>query len=185
MSYLHLFIYYTFICSSVLFYCIGLNRTLQIYGNPIAETFRFLLKALITILISSVTTYGLTKGILIPLKIVELSPLIALIVLLIFSFLLESLLRISTEKDAAEFSVSFMIVLLAVSETTNIMETLVICLSSLTAFVILLPLIYSFEKRIHINVKNISEKTTVLLFLSIAVLILTMAVCDVSWLNLK
>ena len=75
MIYLNTFLYYTLFSSVIVIYGIGLNRSVEI-GISLFYKPVFYLKALFTIISSSVLSWLFTNYILMPLKLIELFPLI-------------------------------------------------------------------------------------------------------------
>ena len=182
MIYLDTFLYYTLFTSIVLIYGIGINQVSAI-GIAKINTFTFFLKAIINILSTSILTWLVTAYILVPLKLVEIFPVIAYLIFVSLSSLLEAVNRITTEKSTAEFIVSFLIIILSIIESTSILNTIVICLSCFISLLIICPFIYTLKNRATANGQKINEMYYSILFVFLAVLILIISVFDISWLN--
>ena len=181
MTLLSTFLYYTCFASTILFYGIGVNQIIDLNLFQ-TKTITYMIKVVISILLSTVFSWLLTSMILIPLHIVELFPVVCFFIYICVTTFMEALTRITTNKSTAEFIFSYLIVLLSVMESTSLLNTLVIAGSCLAALVLLCPFIYSFKARA--NDDNISkEKFYSRYLLFIAILIFIISVWDVIWLN--
>lgn len=181
MIYLESFLYYTIFSSIIVIYGIGLNRTVEIgvsfFYKPV-----FYLKALFSIISSSVLSWVFTKYILIPLSLIEFFPLVSLLIFVCLNTFIESLIRLTCGFSASEFVISFLIVLLSIFESTSILFSILICISSFTTLLILVPFCLSFKKRITANGNKMDEQYYALFFIFLAVLILLVTVFDTNWL---
>ena len=182
MIYLHTFLYYTFFSSVVLIYGIGLNKIAEIGIVKFKETI-FYVKCAFTIISSSVISWLMTYYLLVPLKITELFPLVCFIVYACISTFLGSIVRLTTERITSEFAVSYLVVLLSIAESSSLLFTLFICLSSLLSMLIIIPFSLTFRRRVCSNGRLLDEKYYSLYFMFLAVLILILSVWDISWLN--
>ena len=185
MRFIHLFLYYTFICSSVLFFGIGLNRSIEITSRSTKMNMRMMLKSLISILLSIIFTYLITQYLLIPIKLAELFPLVALLVFLCINTFVEALVRITTNTSTSEFSISWLVILLSLYESSTLLEALIISFSCMVSFQLMLPIVYCFQNVIYLRTYQNQERKRILVFLSIVVLMLVMSVCDVTWFNVS
>ncbi|MCQ2578120.1 MAG: hypothetical protein MJ176_06280 [Treponema sp.] len=182
MIFLKLFLYYAIYSSLVLFYGVGVVRVTQLPFHDSLEV-NYLIKIFCSILISTVLTWLCAMYLLLPLKLVELYPIIAFLIYICVNTFFEALIRITTGKSSAEFAISFLIILLSVNESTSILESMVICCASICSFLFLIPVVYAIGQKIYVKKENILLNTS-LLFLSLVVVILLLSVFDVSWLNL-
>ena len=181
MSLLSSFLYYTCFASTILFYGIGINQLIDLNLFK-TKTITYMIKVIISILLSTVFSWLLTSMILIPLHIVELFPVVCFLIYTCITTFMEALTRITTNKSTSEFLFSYLIILLSVMESTSLLNTLVISGSCLAALVLLCPFIYSFKERSRDD--NISkEKFYSRFLLFIAILIFIISVWDVIWLN--
>lgn len=164
-------------------YGIGMNRSL-ILCDSIHRMAVPVVKMIFTVLVSSIITWVIIENLLIPLKLVDMYPFVASLVFLVVSMLFELIVRMITQKSASEFIVSFLMVMLCINESLNLLDVVVISLSCIFSFFILIPLLYSIKNRgditgnprVHANVRS-------LLFISLAILICAVAACSISWLN--
>ncbi len=176
-------LYYLFISSAVLVYGIGINDSI-ILCDSIHKAFLPIIKIFVTILSTVMLSWLLITKLLVPLNLAELYPLVALLVFIVISILLESLVRITSNRVTSEFCLSFPIVLLTLNEGISFSDILIISTSSFLSFVIILPVIYSIKKRINIvGNQEIHGNRKSLIMISLAILSLVLILCNISWLN--
>lgn len=176
------FFYYTFICSAVLFYGIGLNRATLVTG--VRDIAGLLVKILLTVFSTSVLTWLFICYILNPLGLIELYPLIALLIFLVISIFFETIIRITSGKSLSEFSISYLIVILTLNESTSIFDVLLINACCVLSFVLVIPVLKVIKrKNSYIGNISIHANSRTLMLISIALLIMSMAVFNVSWLT--
>lgn len=175
--------YYIFFASAVILYGVGLNSA-TIICDSIHELFLPVVKILVNVLSSAVLSWLILKYFLIPLRLAELYPFASLLVFLTVSVLIETLVRITTKKTASDFSLSFLIVLLALNESLSITDVILIAGCSFISFLILVPILYSIKKRIDIaGSLQIHGNKKSLVLVSIAIIVTVLAIGNVSWLN--
>ncbi len=181
MIYLSTFLYYVCFASTALVYGIGLNRVADIdyYSD---KKLIYFVKIVISIFISSVISEFFVSKLLVPLELVEIYPIICILVFGIINTLLEGIFRVSTGFSYTEFILSFIVVILSVSESHSIINTIVISGSCLISLGLVIPVVMAFRKRIIDNDKN-QEKYLSRFFFLIAILILILSVFDITWLN--
>lgn len=185
MHYFQLFLYYTFICSAVLFFGVGINRSIQVTVKSLRINFKVILKSFISIFLTTILTYLILQYLLIPVKLAELFPILALLIFLSINTFIEALVRITAHISTSEFSISWLFIVLSIYESSTLLDAMVICSSCMVSFLIMLPLVYSFQKIIYIRPYETKERKQILVFLSVAVLMLLLSVSDVSWFGLK
>lgn len=181
MFYVNMFIYYTFICSSVLFFGIGINRSIQLTSNSLRINYKVVLKSFISVFATTILSFLIIQYLLIPIKLDELFPLLALLIFISINTFIEALVRITAKVSTAEFAVSWLIVILSLYESSNLIEAMLICSSCMLSFQLILPLMYAFQKVIYLKPYEIKEYKQVLVFLSIAVIVLCLSFSDITW----
>lgn len=182
MIYLATFLYYTLISSSVLIYGIGINDVSEI-GISKCKDLIFYIKTILCIFLTSLLSWLFTQYILVPLKVVELFPLIAFLIFTIINGFLESMVQITTGKKSVEFIVSYLIVILSIFETSNLLNTLIICFSCLISLLLLVPLCLTFKNTIIRNGNRIDENYYSLLFVFFSIILIVLTVWDIIWIN--
>lgn len=178
-------IYYIFFASSVILYGAGFNN-LTIVCDSIHELKLSFAKVMFSILITCILSFQFMHFFLIPLRLVEFYPLIALIIFLIISTILETVVRITTGKITSEFIFSYLLILLALNESLNLTEVIIISIGGFISFALLIPAIYSIKKRVSIigNQQPHGNKKSMVL-ISIAIIVMILAVGNVSWFSLR
>ncbi|MCR4580436.1 MAG: hypothetical protein K5681_08820 [Treponema sp.] len=182
MIYIDTFLYYTLFSSIVLFYGLGLNQ-FSIIGDKSPMQIIFFFKSLLTIISTTILTYLTVSFILVPLELVEIFPIICLLIFIAFNSFAEGLIRLTTGTETTEFVLSFLIVLLAIYQSSTILDTLTICFSSICGFIILIPFIHAFRGRLKNYDEAYLKRYMCLFFFYIAILLLIISVFDISWLN--
>lgn len=178
---LNTFLYYIFFSSSVLMLGIGIDKISETsFFNH--KSVIFFLKVLFTIFLSSLLSWITTQYVLIPLKLQELFPIITFFIFSCISAFIESLIRITTKKSTTEFVVSFLIILLSVSESSSILFPLIISASCSISLFLTIPFINTFKKSI-LKKEKYEKNYFTILFLFLAFLIMIISVFDVAWLN--
>jgi len=182
MLYVNTFFYYTLFASIVLIYGIGLNKVVE---TGISKLFDFVYyaKASVSILATSVLSWLIINYILVPLNLIELYPLLCFLVFICINTFLEALVRLTTGITTTEFIISFLIILLSCSESTSILNTIIICLASYVALLITVPFSITFKKRVCSNGNFLDEKYFSLFFIFLAILILLITTWDIGWLS--
>lgn len=182
MIYIDTFLYYTLFSSIVLFYGIGLNQ-ISIIGNELSRQIIFFIKTILSIFSTSILTYLVVAFILVPLELVEIFPVICLLIFIAFNSFAEGLVRLTTGTETTEYIISFLIVLISIFQSNSILDTMVICLSSICGILILIPFIHVLRNRLIVFGHSYFERYLCIFFIFLAVLLLLISVFDVSWLN--
>jgi hypothetical protein len=179
MNFINSSLYYICFASVVLIYGIGTNNVIEL-GSYRLKNITYCAKVFISILISSMLSWLVTKGILVNIKLTELFPLVSFLIFICINAFLEALIRLTTGRSATEFVFSYLVIILSISESTSFVNTIAICLSCILSLVCIIPFIIAFKKS---NGHTDEEKYYCRLFLYIAILILTISVFDVLWFN--
>lgn len=176
------FAYYIIFCSSVLIYGIGFNRESVMCNAPRKVLFGAI-KSYICVLLTYLISFLINKMILIPLSIIEIYPFITILIYIIISVFFELLIQITTKRITAEFSVSFLTIILALNEGITLVDGIFICLSCLTSFYLLIPILFALQRRfISASKVNIFKQKS-LIFLSMVIIMLALYSFNISWLN--
>lgn len=182
MIYLETFLYYSLFGSSVLIYGVGLNKIVEIGITKDINLLTYF-KAIITILSTSMLSWLITNYVLMPINLIELFPLLTLLIFVAVNTFIEGLLRLTTGKSYSEFILSFLIILLSVFETISFLDSVIICVSCFTSFLILIPFGITFKKIICSNGQKLDERYYSFILIFFAILILFLSVWDIGWLN--
>jgi len=182
MIYFDTFAFYTLFCSAVLIFGVGINKIAD-FQTDYKQNMAFVIKMVLSILITSLLSWVVIVTILLPLKLIELYPIVSLLIFICVNVFFEFIVRITTGKQCAEFIVSYLIVLLSLSESSSLLNTILICISCFLSFILLWPFITTFKNKLKSNGQRLSETYYSYFFFFLAILILCISVFDVSWLN--
>lgn len=182
MIYFYTLLYYSLFSSVVLIYGVGLNKIAEIGIAKFKETI-FYVKCAIAIISSAVISWLITCYLLVPLKITELYPLVCFIVYAAISTFLGGIIRLTTGRTTSEFAVSYLVILLAISESSSLLFTVFISFCSLISMLVIIPFSLTFRRRVCSNGRLLDEKYYSLYFMFLAVIILILSVWDIVWLN--
>src|SRR5574344_1998738 len=161
------FFYYALISSTVLMYGIGLNR-ISYMSRHLDKYFVTALKMYVVVPASSLLGWIITDKLLTPAGMVQMFPFICIILFICISACCEMLMRMAADITTAEFSISFLCTLIAVNESSTIMEVLVISLSCVTSLFLLIPLIYALRIRLSVCSLFVEFKNDSLIYIGLA-----------------
>lgn len=174
--------YYLFPASAILLYGIGMNRVIVMSGN-LSGSFISSVKSLFSVTGSVVLSYLFIQYILVPVQLQELYPLVCVLIFIAVSVLCEVIVRITTGQSAAEFTISLLCILLALNESTSLVESICIALTCIISFYLFTYVVYTIRKRVERSNPSADFKSSSLLFLSLAAIMIALAAWNVSWLN--
>lgn len=182
MIFFDTFLYYTIFASAVLLYGIGLNKVAEI-GTVKFKQIIFYVKCGISILSTAVISWLMIHYLLVPLKITELYPLICFIVYVCISSFFSAIINLTTGQTTTEFSISYLIVLLSIGESSSLLFTIVICLSCICSLSAIIPFSLTFKRRVCSNGRVLDESYYSIYFIFLAILILLLSSGDINWMN--
>ncbi len=182
MIYLDTFLYYSVFASSVLIYGIGVNKIIEVEITKDINVLNYL-KAIISILSTSMLVWLITNYILMPINLIEFFPLLALLLFVAINTFVEGLMRLTTGKSYSEFIISFLIVLLSIFESSSFLNTILICAGCFASILLLIPFNITFKKRLCSNGQLLDERYYGYILIFFAILILILSVWDIGWLN--
>lgn len=182
MIYFDTFFYYALFASVSLLYGVGLNKVSEI-GTVNFKEIIFYVKCGITIVSSAVISWLIINYLLVPLKIAELYPLVCFVVYAFISSFLGAIINLTTGRSTSEFSISFLIVLVSIAESSSLMLTFIISLSCISALLMIIPFSLTFKKRVCSNGRSLDETYYSIYFIFLAIMILLLSAWDIGWLN--
>lgn len=167
------FLYYVFYASIILWYGVGIFDEILFSKKQFTK----ILISFVSVFSSIALSYVIGISVLLPSHLLFFAPLVAFIVFIFVASLLKLLIDGAIQFSRFEFSVSFLVVLLAIFEGAHLLTALLIAFSSLVSIFILLPILHAFTKRIEIaNAKNDNSLSPLLLLL-----LSIIALAFVSW----
>ena len=184
MKMFNLFFYYAFYCSAVLFYGIATTRTLIVGPNLNRNALLKILSAALSTLLAIFLSYFLCTYILLRLSIISLYPLFSFFILLLCSFIVKMIIRLPYSTRLAEFSAIYLVVLLALAESTSVGEALLIGATCMLSFVLLLLVLQAMHERMDIlRVGNSSMHLRISMLYMLVLCIIALTFWNVSWLR--
>lgn len=181
MFILNTLLYYICFSSAILIYGLGINKSISL-SEFLPQKFSAIFKIIFSIFLSSILSWTVMKYILLPLNIIELYPFTTFIIYIIVNTFLENIIRITTGNSTTEFVFSFLLVLLSVSESISLVNSIIICTSCIISFLFLIPLLYSFKIQSSDYDKNKDLFLCKFIFF-LAFLLLILSVWDIMWIN--
>lgn len=182
MRIINALLFYSLFSSAVFIYGIGTLQAAEasLARKKIAVTW---IKSLCCVLTAISLTYSFIQLLLIPTGLTELYPLAALLFFAGASVFFEIIFQLTTKKSSAEFSVSFLTVLLSLNEGESLVEALAIGACCLASYFILIPFLFTFTNKLSSskNTDVFRQKTSV--FLCIVILMMALFALNISWIN--
>ena len=176
--------YYVFYSSAVLFYGIGFRSAAALSASFDKSVFRPALRCGFAALASTFLTALITEKLFSPLGIAELFPLPALFILAAVAAGTGIFLPGKAILQTKEFAVSYLIVLLALFESSRLFDAVFTAASCMLSFVFVIPVLSAVRYRIDIaRAKNEKAARGILIMIVSAILIIACSAWNVSWLN--
>ena len=175
-------IYYIFYASAIMIYGIGLSKATFESRNSTNTLSRFL-KGILVVSSTSILTWLFSIGVLVPHDLAELFPFFCIFIFIIISVFSEVLLRLTAKVNTSDFSISLLCTILAVEESSNVLDSIFISILCLSSFFLYTGLLKVIRKRMELStsVKEIDGRG--LLLVGMAVIALSMIAWNVTWLN--
>lgn len=173
---------YLFFTSVVLIYGVGIEKTVLPkikFSEHILKSIKLLLSVCSCCALSYIFCYRL----LFKFNLFELAPFVTVIIFCVFSIFIELIFRITAKFSAADFGLSFIIILIALTESFSLGECLIIACICTFSYFIFVPLFSVISKRTDLYKTKYDFERIAYILLTISVLILILLVVNVSWLN--
>lgn len=179
-----LFFYYIFFSSAVLYYGIALNRITISINWTLNTVFLQMTKMFFTIVPTTIIVFLISNAVLVRVRLVTLMPFIALLFFISIASFMEMIIRITFQKRIPEFSVSYLIILLTLYESTSVADAFLIPICAILSFAISIGLLHVVTASTMRPEKynDYSPKKSLAIF-SLAIIIIVMLVSEVSWFN--
>ncbi len=175
--------YYLFFGSALFVYGIGINRSVLVSREP-ERLALDAVKLFLSVTGTALLTYLITVRLLVPVRIGEVYPFVAVLIFAVISVFIESIVRITINSSLAEYTVSILCILLAVNESSSLLECLLNSVLCIASYYLSIPVLFAMRKRIELSNPSDDFQNMSLLFFSIAVILVIFLSWNVSWLNL-
>lgn len=179
-----LFFYYIFFSSAVLYYGIALNRITISINWSLNTVLLQLTKMFFSIVPTTIVIFLISNTVLVRVRLVTLMPFIALMFFIAIASFIEMIIRITLQKRIAEFSVSYLIILLTLYESTSVADACLIPICAILSFAISIGLLHVVTANTMRPEKynDYSPKKSLAIF-SLAIIIIATLAFEVSWFN--
>lgn len=173
---------YLFFTSVILIYGAGIEKTVLSkikFSEHILKSIKLLLSVCSCCALSYIFCYKL----LFKFDLFELAPFVTVIIFCVFSVLIELIFRITAKFSASDFGLSFIIILIALTESFSLGECLFIACICTFSYFVFIPLFSMILRRTDLYKAKYDFEKTAYILLTVSVLILILLVVNVSWLN--
>lgn len=175
--------YYLISASAVLFYGIGLNKSIS-YSDSFSSSALTCFKSLFAASSTTAVSYMLVNWLLIPAQLAELFPFLATLVFILFSTLTEIFIGVGVRQSPVDFSIPLLSVFLALSEGCSLGLAVMISCMSIISFYCMILVFHCVRQRIGFYTTQGGLKTYCVLLLCLAVVMIAIDGFNVSWFNL-
>ena len=178
------FLYYFIYSSAFLLFSLGFENFTDAYNKP-KNILLDLALMLFSVLVTVSILYLLNIFILIPGGFSDIIPFAAVLVFALIRMLVFILFSPFEKKHSlgnlARFSISFLFVLLCLFESSSFLDCLVTGLASILSYFLFVIIVYAIEKRIEISKPDHDFKSSVMIYMSFAILIICLFSWNLSW----
>jgi hypothetical protein len=162
-------------------YGIGFERLLLRPENS-SIFFLTFFKSELTALGTVLLVFVMSKTFLIPSMMGELMPVVAVLIFILLSVLLEAIITVITKQSASEFIAPFLCVVLALCESGDLLDALAIVFFAVSSYYFFIQLLYTIKKRLEFSSPRPPFTEDALLLVSTAVIMLVLFSFGSSWL---
>lgn len=180
---LSMIVYYLISASAVLFYGIGLNKSIS-HSASFSSSVLACIKALFSASATTSVTHLLMSWLLVPCNLSELFPFVATLLFILFTSLIEIFVGIGIRESPAEFSIPLLAVFLGLNEGIGIAQAVVISCMSILSFYVMVILFYCVRQRVSFYTNEVGIKTYCILLLCLALIMMAICGVNISWFNL-
>lgn len=177
-----LIFYYIASASAMLFYGIGINRTISLREDYSALRISFF-KGLSTSASTCAVSYLVVAWLFSTTGLEELFPIVVILIYIIFLLFVEIFVGIGIRPAGAEFSIPLLSVILGINEGVTIGHAVVITCCCVSSFYIMLVIFHSVVGRVKFYRNEQSMYIFCMLLLSLAAIILALCGWNASWIN--
>ncbi len=175
---------YLFISSACLIYGIGVKDLLD-SPERVRNIVAIYVKTIIIVCTSIFLNWLILRFLLIPYGYQSLFPFMTLVVIVMLSVILESLWPSFFKMETRDLTLVFFAVFLGISEGATLTISLTIGITVISAFYLLLYLLYSLNRKNSSIVIAPQFNTTALMLTAMSCIILALYGWNVSWLSQK
>lgn len=180
---LSIIIYYLLTSSAVLFYGIGINKSIS-HSDNFSMTMLTCVKSLFSASSTTAVSYLLISWILIPAQITEIYPFIATLIFILFSTLIEIFIGIGVRQSPVDFSIPLLSVFLALSEGISLGSAVVIACMCIISFYSMVLVFHCVRQRVSFYTVEGGLKSYCVLLVCLAFIMVAICGFNISWFNI-
>ncbi len=176
-------IYYLLSASAVLFYGIGLNKSVS-HSESFSSSFLTCFKSLFSASSTAAVSYLLVSWLLVPVNLTELFPFITTLIFILFSTLTEIFIGVGIRQSPVDFSIPLLAVFLGLNEGFSLGFAVTISCMCVISFYLMLIIFHCVRERISFYTTEGGLKTYCVLLVCLAVIMVAIYGFNVSWFNI-
>jgi Na+-translocating ferredoxin:NAD+ oxidoreductase RnfA subunit len=175
-------IYYFLFSSMVLVHGAGFTWGV-LKSDEIRDIPLSLMKNLICVTATSMLTSIIVRGILLPLRLTDLMPFVAVLIFAVAAPFCEALIRITAKRSSAEMQVPLLCVIFGQFATFTSTMALAWSLAALVGYYGFVIILYTLRKRMNITSPRVYFSGAPLLLISIAIIMFILHFFGIAWIN--
>lgn len=175
-------VYYLLTASSVLFYGIGLSKTVS-HSDSLSQSMLTCFKSLFSAGSATAVSYLLINWLLVPVQLVEIFPFLAALIFILTSTLTEIFIGVGSGQSPVDFSIPLLSVFLGLNEGLSLGLAVTIACMSIISFYCVLIVFHCVRKRVGFHASGGGLGVCAVLLLSLALVMMAIYGLNVSWLN--
>lgn len=176
-------IYYLLSASAVLFYGIGLNKSIS-HSDNFSSSSLTCIKSLFSATSTTAVGYLLVNWLLVPVQLTEVYPFIATLLFILFSTFIEIFIGIGVRMSPVDFSIPLLSVFLGLSEGNSLGAAVVISALCIISFYTMVVVFHCVRQRVSFYTVEGGLKTYCVLLVCLAFVMIAICGFNVSWFNL-
>ena len=176
-------IYYLLSASAVLFYGIGINKSIS-HDDSFSSSFLTCFKSVFAASSTTSVSYLLINWLLVPVNLTELFPFVATLIFILFSTLTEIFIGVGIRQTPIDFSIPLLSVFLALFEGISLGSAVIISATSIVSFYLMVLVFHCVRQRVSFYTVEGGLKIYCVFLLCLAVVMIAICGVNVSWFNL-
>ncbi|MBQ9205981.1 MAG: hypothetical protein IJ158_04645 [Treponema sp.] len=177
------FIYYFLSASAVLFYGIGINKSIS-HADSFSSSLLTCIKSLCATSASTAVAYLFVNWLLVPVQLSELYPFFATLIFILFTTLTEIFVGVGISQSPIDFSIPLLSVFLGLGEGISIASAVLISCTCVLSFYSMAIVFHCVRERVSFYTDEGGLKMYCVLLLCLALIMIAISGFNVSWFNL-
>jgi len=176
-------IYYILSASAVLFYGIGINKSIS-HSESFSSSTLTCVKSLCSASSTVAVTYLLDNWLLVSVQLSELFPFLAAMIFILFTTLTEIFVGIGIRQSPIDFSIPLLSVFLGLGEGISLGSCVVIACTCIISFYCMVIIFHCVRERVCFYSSEGGLKSYCILLICLAVIMVAITGFNISWFNL-